>query len=70
MGIGVRRFGDMGERECCWEVFSLRGLGFMESPLLWSAELQYGFIVDVAHPVSRDRRHKRIVDLRVRDLYQ
>jgi hypothetical protein len=50
--------GDLNERERCWEGFSLRTRGFVESRLLWPAELQHGFIVVVAYQVSKDRRQE------------
>jgi hypothetical protein len=52
------------------KVFPVRTRGVVELRLLWPAELQHGFIVVVAHQVSRERRHRRIVGRRVRALYQ
>jgi hypothetical protein len=62
-GYGMRAYGrgDLGKRERCWEEFSLRARGVVESRLLLPAELQHGLIVAVAHQVSRDRRHRRKV---------
>jgi hypothetical protein len=38
--------------------------------LLWPAELEQGFIVAIAHQVSRDRRHRKTVGGRARALFQ
>jgi regulator of protease activity HflC (stomatin/prohibitin superfamily) len=36
----------------------VRTRGVVESRLLWPVELQHGFIVVVAHQVSKDRRQE------------
>jgi hypothetical protein len=59
----------MGERERYWEGFSFRRLEGRGSRLLWPTESQHGFIVAVAHQVSRERRHRRTVGRRVIALY-
>lgn len=63
-----RRFGR--ERTLLGRFFPVRTRGVVESRLLWPAELQHGFIVAVAHQVSKDRRHRRTVGRRVRALYK
>jgi hypothetical protein len=54
---GLGTFGQ--ERRTLGRVSPVRTRGFIESRLLWPAELHDSFIVTVDHQVSRERRHRR-----------